>query len=263
MKSTAPPIVLSIAGHDPSGGAGIQADIEAITAQGCRAASVITCLTVQDSSDVARLVPLDPALVREQALTVLADLPVGVIKVGLLGDAQVAEVVAAVCRQYPAVPLVLDPVLASGGGTVLADDTLLEVIRQQLLPHTTLLTPNLTEARRLSGQINVDDCARQLLACGVPDLLLTGADTDEDEQQVINRFYRADGSLTQAQWPRLPHSYHGSGCTLAAACAARLALGEEPTQAVDTAQRYTWHSLQLAARPGHGQYLPTRWPSCN
>lgn len=263
MIDTQPPIILGIAGHDPVGGAGIQADIEAITAQGCRAATAVTCLTVQDTRDVARLLPVEPAMVREQALAVLADLPVAVIKIGLLGSAGVAMAVAEICARYPATPVVFDPVLAAGGGTELADAALLEVIRDQLLPGVTLLTPNLAEARRLSGQLSADDCARQLLDRGVQNLLLTGADELEHQQRVINRLYRADASPVHYEWPRLPHSYHGSGCTLAAACAARLALGEDLEQAISRAQRYTWHSLSRATRPGHGQYLPTRWTPCD
>lgn len=262
MTDQPAPIILSIAGHDPSGGAGIQADIEAILAQGCRAATALTCLTVQDSRDVSRLVPVEPGLVSEQALTVLADLPVAVIKIGLIGDTAVAGAVADICAQHPAIPLVFDPVLASGGGTGLASAGLLEVIRDRLLPRTWLLTPNLAEARRLSGGLTADDCARRLLGLGVRHLLITGADEHENRQQVINRLYQADAPPSRFEWPRLPHSYHGSGCTLAAACAARLALGEGVEEAVSHAQRYTWQSLERATRPGHGQYLPRRWMPC-
>ena len=113
-----PPAVLTFSGHDPSGGAGVQADIEALAAVGCRALTVVTALTVQDTRDVQRVEPVDPGLVEAQARTVLADLPVAAFKIGLLGSAGVAETVAAVLRDHPQHPVVLDPITAAGGGTL-------------------------------------------------------------------------------------------------------------------------------------------------
>jgi hydroxymethylpyrimidine/phosphomethylpyrimidine kinase len=251
-----PPIVLAIAGHDPCGGAGIQADIEAISANGCRAATVITCLTVQDTRDVMELVPVKPALVEAQARAVLADLPVAAIKIGLIGDGATAGMLAALLTEFPRIPVVLDPVLAAGGGTELAGKRLLDAIRRQLLPQTTLITPNSEEARRLGEQEELEACAGRLLSLGCGNVLITG--THEEETEVINRLFLAGGEAISRNWPRLPGSYHGSGCTLASAIAAGIALGRPLPEAVAEAQSYTWQSLTHAHSPGRGQALPDR-----
>jgi len=252
------PVLLCLGGHDPVGGAGIQADIETIAALGGHAATAITCLTVQDSRNVRALHPVAARLFLDQAEAVLGDMTVDIIKIGLIGDAALVPEIATLLSRHPDVPVVLDPVLAAGGGSNLAKDDLLAAIREQLLPLTDLLTPNLSEARRLTDQDTADDCAAALHEAGVPYLLLTGTDLVEDERQVINRLYRHDGKDEHWHWPRLPHSYHGSGCTLASACAALLAQGLDVFDAVAQAQAFTYQSLQAGWRPGHGQHLPWR-----
>jgi len=252
------PVLLCLGGHDPVGGAGIQADIETIAALGGHTASAITCLTVQDSRNVRALHPVAARLFRDQAEAVLGDMAVAAIKIGLIGDAALVPVIAELLRRHPDVPVVLDPVLAAGGGSNLARDDLLAAIRAQLLPLTDLLTPNLAEARRLTGLDTADDCAAALQAAGARCVLLTGTDEVEDELQVINRLYCPDGKNEHWHWPRLPHSYHGSGCTLASACAALLAHGLDMFDAVAQAQDFTYQSLQAGWRPGHGQHLPWR-----
>jgi hydroxymethylpyrimidine/phosphomethylpyrimidine kinase len=261
-KPTSPtrPVVLCLGGHDPVGGAGIQADIETVAALGGHAASAITCLTVQDSRDVHALHPLDPELLRAQAEAVLGDLPVAAVKIGLIGDAALVPVLATLLRRYPDLPVVLDPVLAAGGGRDLAGTALQHAMLTELLPLTTLLTPNLAEAQRLSAVQAADDCAAALLATGCKAVLLTGADSAGDAPEVVNRLYRPGQRSARWHWPRLPHSYHGSGCTLAAACACLLAQGHELTEAVAEAQRFTDAALHAGWRPGHGQHLPWRRP---
>lgn len=250
------PVVLCFSGHDPSGGAGVQADIEAIIGHQCHAASVITSLTEQDSRNVKNLIPQQPEDILTQAQTLLADFKVSAFKIGLLGDAGVAEAIAQILRQYPAIPVVLDPVLAAGGGTELASQQLIEVIVEQLLPLTTLLTPNSEEARRLSGQAELADCGRVLHGKGAEYVLITG--THESSELVHNRLYMPDNLQETFNWERLPHSYHGSGCTLASASAALLAQGLDVFTAVSEAQEFTWQSLAAAYRPGQGQYNPDR-----
>ncbi|MDT4288280.1 hydroxymethylpyrimidine/phosphomethylpyrimidine kinase [Methylomonas sp. MO1] len=250
------PVVLCFSGHDPSGGAGVQADIEAIVSHQCHAASVITALTEQDSRNVNKLIPQQPAEVINQAQTLLADFKVSAFKIGLIGDAGVAEAIAQILRQHPAIPVVLDPVLAAGGGTVLAGQQLLDVIVEQLLPLTTLLTPNSEEARRLSEQNDLGDCGRFLQSKGAEYVLITG--THESSELVHNRLYMPENLQETFNWERLPHSYHGSGCTLASASAALLAQGLDVFTAVSEAQEFTWQSLAAAYRPGQGQYNPDR-----
>ncbi len=253
-----PPVILCLSGHDPTGGAGIHADIEAIAAAGCHSASAITCLTVQDTHNVRRLSPVEPELFRQQAQAVLEDLPVAAIKIGLIADAAICLEIANLLQKYPHIPVVLDPVLAAGGGRELAAETLVQSIRMQLLPHIELATPNSLEARRISGRDGLHESAQEILALGCRNLLITG--THESGGQVVNTLYQ--GSIENRQsweWPRLPGSYHGSGCTLASAITAGIARGLPLAQAVASAQEYAWNSLQHAHSFGSGQALPNRY----
>ncbi len=251
-----PPAVLAFSGHDPGGGAGLQADIEALAGVGCRALTVATALTVQDTRDVRRVEPVDPELVEAQARAVLADMPVAAFKIGLLGSAEGAEAVAAVLRDHPDTPVVLDPITAAGGGTPLAGEALVAAMRG-LLQRITLATPNSPEARRLAGRDDLAASAAELQRLGCPWVLVTG--THESGDTITHRLHGPRGFSSRDTCPRLPHVYHGSGCTLAAAAAGLLARGYAVPDAVAAAQRYTWSALEHAARPGHGQHLPDRF----
>lgn len=258
----APPIVLTFAATDPTGGAGIQADVLTLTSLGCHALSVVTAVTVQDSSGVEAVLPLDAQWVADQARCVLEDMRVAAFKIGLLGSVEIISSIAEIIADYPDIPLILDPVLASGRGDELATDQMLRAMRDLLIPQATVLTPNSLEARRLAGddgdtdQLSLDDCARRLLDLGSEFVLITG--THENTTQVINTLYCGNGTLRTDAWPRLPGSYHGSGCTLASALAAALANGLGIEEAVRDAQEYTWQSLRFAFRPGMGQHVPDR-----
>ncbi|MFC0709676.1 bifunctional hydroxymethylpyrimidine kinase/phosphomethylpyrimidine kinase [Azorhizophilus paspali] len=253
------PIVLCLSGHDPSGGAGLQADIEALLAQGCHAAPAVTALTVQDTRDVSDFRVLDPAWVLAQAEAVIADLPVAAIKLGMLGSLEMVDTVTGIVRRLPGVPLVCDPVLRAGGGGALGRDEVAQAIRERLLPLCRIATPNLPEARLLAElpEGSADACAERLLE-HCEHLLITGG--HGDESAVHNRLYARDGDRQTFTCVRLPGSYHGSGCTLASALAGRLALGEQLASAVRSALDYTWRTLRDAEAPGHGQYLPRRLP---
>jgi len=251
------PVVLTFAGHDPSGGAGLQADIEALASQGCRAAPVLTALTVQDSSDVQDFHPLPAGQVVSQARAVLEDMPVAAFKVGMTGSVEVASAIHSILRDYPDIPLVFDPVLETGNRTTLGDEGLADALLNLLIPLTTVLTPNSREARQLApGADTLDACAIALLDAGAEYVLLTG--THEPTTHVTNTLYHGSQRLDSFTWDRLPHSYHGSGCTLAASIAALLAHGLDVFQACHEAQHFTWQALAHADRPGMGQYLPDR-----
>ncbi len=251
------PIVLSIAGQDPSGGAGIQADIETISALGCHPTTAVTCLTIQDSRRVHELIEIKPELTQKQAEAVLADYPVKAIKIGLIGTAAMATMLGKLLKNHPGIPVVLDPVLAAGDGTDLSGERLIEEMVSQVIPRTTLITPNSIEARRLTGETELKNCARKLLAMNCAAVLITG--THEETDQVANTLFRANHAPDSIEWPRLPESYHGSGCTIASAAAAYLALGKPLQEAVSLAQEYTWKALASGWRPGKGQYLPNRF----
>lgn len=260
ITDSRPPVVLIIAGNDPSGGAGLAADIQAVTALGAHPAPVVAALTVQDTRNAYAVQTLDAAFVAAQARTVLEDLPVAAIKLGLLGSAAIGQAVAALLAEYPAIPVVCDPVLVAAGGAQLAEDDLLAVYQQVLLPRTTLLTPNALESRRLAPDCaDPETRAAHLLAAGARYVLLKGG--DENTPRVHNTLYGPQGLRHALDWERLPGQHHGSGCTLAAACAALLAQGRDIIQAVSEAQAYTWQTLQHGWRLGghaESQHIPNR-----
>jgi hydroxymethylpyrimidine/phosphomethylpyrimidine kinase len=263
-SSSLPPIVLVFAASDPTGGAGIQADLLTLSSMGCHALSVLTAITVQDTAGVEDVQAIDSDWVVDQARLVLEDMPVAAFKIGLVGSVENIAAIAEVVSDYPDIPLILDPVLASGRGDELATEDMVLAMRELLLPQTTILTPNSVEARRLA-QEDVDDeeepdlarCARKLLDLGSEFVLITG--THENTPKVINTLYGPDGVVRSDSWERLAGTYHGSGCTLASAIAATLANGLELPDAVREAQEYTWQTLNAAFRPGMGQHIPDRF----
>lgn len=254
-----PPIVVVFAASDPTAGAGLQADLLTLAALGCHGATVVTALTVQDTRGVRAMQAVDAAWVAQQAQALLADLPVAAFKLGVLATAANALAAARVLAQHPAVPVVLDPVLASGRGDTLASDEVIAAIRAELLPRTTVLTPNSLEARRLAGDAAHTDpaaSAARLVREGVRYVLVTG--THEATPDVVNTLYDAGGVVRTDRWARLPGEYHGSGCTLASAVAAQIALGRPVAQAAGAAQEFTWRALEAGFRPGGGQSIPRR-----
>lgn len=267
-----PPIVLVFAGTDPTGGAGLQADVLALASLGCHPISVVTAVTVQDTIGVDDFLPMEPEWIVDQARGVLEDMPVAAIKIGMIGSVEAVAAIAEVVSDYPDIPLVLDPVLSSGRGDPLANEELMAALIDLLLPQTTVLTPNSIEARRLAEEpVDEEDeeletesgdapdlagCARRLIDMGCEFVLITGA--HEQGAQVVNTLYNTRGVMDRQKWERLPGSYHGSGCTLASALAGFLALGQDVSEAAREAQAYTWQTLKHAYRPGMGQFIPDR-----
>ncbi|MBI3528597.1 MAG: bifunctional hydroxymethylpyrimidine kinase/phosphomethylpyrimidine kinase [Betaproteobacteria bacterium] len=259
-----PPIVLVFAGTDPSGGAGMQADILTLSSMGCHPLSVVTAVTIQDTMGVEDVLPIDAEWVADQARCVLEDVPVAVFKIGLLGSVEAVAAIAEVVSDYPDIPLVLDPILASGRGDELASEDLISAMRELLVPQTTLITPNSLEMRRLARDDDADgdddpdlgECARRILSLGCEYVLITG--THENTPQVINTLYEQQGVMRTDSWQRLAGTYHGSGCTLASAIAATIANGLAIPEAVRDAQEYTWQTLKHAYRTGMGQLVPDR-----
>lgn len=250
-----PALVLCISGHDPSGGAGLQADIETVKALGGHALGVITALTVQDSRNVSRVAAVAPSLLAEQLQALLDDCKIAAIKIGLLGEAAQLPVIVQAIRRAQ-VPVVFDPVLRAGGGTDLVGTALQTAVIEQLLPQVTLLTPNAAEARRLApAAADLDTCAAALLTAGCANLLVTGG--DEAGDGVTNTWYRR-GARRHYEWPRLPETFHGAGCTLASAIATLLAQGRDLAEAIEQGQRWTQQTLQQALTIGHGRRIPGR-----
>ena len=258
-----PPSVLVFAASDPSSGAGVQADLLTVASLGCHPLTAITALTVQDTVGVQSIQPVGAELLEQQARTVLEDMPVAAFKIGVLGSVENVLAVAEIVSDYPEIPLVFDPVLASGRGDELSGEEIIQAMREMLLPQTTIITPNAPEARRLAesdedeGEPAIDVCAQRLIEMGAQYVLITG--THESTPEVINTLYGPEGVIRRDRWERLPGSYHGSGCTLASAIAACIAGGASVEEAVRDAQDYTWQSLKNGFRAGMGQFIPDRF----
>jgi len=251
-----PPVVLALSAHDPSGAAGVQADIESINRNGARCVSVLTALTAQNTGVFETILPQQAADFRQQARLLLADIRIDAIKIGLIGNPLLVNEITAIIAEYPGLPVVLDPVLHAGTGTDLSTNELIDRIKQGLLPLTTVLTPNLKEAQRLAGVNDKNQAAQVLLQMGCRSVLITGA--DQATGRVINSLYLHNFEPIHFDWERLPGIYHGSGCTLAAAVAALLAQGKNIDEAVEHAQQYCWNTLKHGIQLGKSQMHPDR-----
>ena len=254
------PVVLCFSGLDPTGGAGIQADIEAINSQGCHATAVITALTVQDTHNVHHYECVDAPLILRQARAVLHDMNISAIKIGMLGSVAVADAIHCLLREYPLIPVILDPILAAGGGSSMSTSNLINAINKLLLPHTYITTPNTIEAYKLAGcneAHNEQHVMEQLTKTGVKHILLTG--THADTREVEHHLYRGTTCLQTFHYKRLPNEYHGSGCTLAASLAAFIAKKIDIIEASQQALDYSYNSLAHAHTLGNGQLIPNRY----
>lgn len=258
-----PPLVLIFAASDPSCGAGVQADILTLASLGCHPLTALTALTVQDTVGVQSVHPVAAELLEQQARTVLEDMPVAAFKIGVLGSVENVVTVAEILSDYPEIPLIFDPVLASGRGDEFSGEEIISAMRELLLPQTTLLTPNAPEARRLAesdddeSEPSIDVCAQRLIEMGAQYVLITG--THESTPQVVNTLYGPQGVIRRDSWERLPGSYHGSGCTLASAITGCIAGGASIEDAVRDAQDYTWQTLKNGFHAGMGQLIPDRF----
>ena len=256
--SVSTPVVMAMSGADPTGGAGIQADIETLAAIGCHAAPIITSITVQDTNNVIEALQIDEHIIIEQARIVLEDMNIAAIKIGLVGSEETARTIHSILTDYPHIPVVLDPVITAGGGKTLADDGVIEAISALLIPYATIVTPNSNEAKRLAPEADtLEACAMAILERGAHYVLVTGG--HNKTQEIDNILYGNHRKLDTRNWYRLPYKYHGSGCTFAAAIAAYLAHGKNMISATYQAQKYTWKSLQTARQLGMGQKIPNRF----
>ena len=250
--------VLVFAGLDPSGGAGIQADIQAISAVGVHPLPIVTALTVQDNQHVHAVHPVDPDLLGDQARALVDQgARIDAIKIGIVGSAANAKVIADVITLLRTtnadLPVVLDPVLASGHGDMLSKGDAVQALAP-LRTLATLITPNLPEASALCSVEDIDAQARILMQ-DAPHVLIKGGHGEGDV--IVNRWF-SEGDKRDWTWPRLRGEFHGSGCTLASAIAARLAQHVPMEAALDTAQQYTQHALTNAFSIAPGQQIPNR-----
>lgn len=248
-----PPVTLSIAGSDPSGGAGIQADLKTFHQHGCYGCAAVTLLTVQNTQRVTRVHMEEAALVTEQIDAVLEDMPVAAAKTGALGNAEIVEAVAGRAAHWD-LRLVVDPVMISKHGAPLMEPGARDVLRRVLLPRATLITPNAPEAEALSGlevrsRAGMVDACKAIADLGASAVLLKGGHLEGDAVDVLY----ADGALHEIPGPRVdtPHT-HGVGCTLSAAITARLAQGFELKPAVALAKQWLTRAIETSPAVGKG-----------
>jgi hydroxymethylpyrimidine/phosphomethylpyrimidine kinase len=255
--------VLILAGSDPGGGAGAQADIKTVTMLGGYAASAITALTVQNTLGVAGVFPVPPEVVIAQARAVLDDIGADVLKTGMLGDAAMVEAVAELIAGS-GIPAVIDPVMVAKGGASLLEPFAVQALKDALIPHAALLTPNAPEAAALTGRVvkTTDDLERAgeaLLALGASAVLMKGGHI---EGARVTDLLMTSVSITRFESGRIDTRHtHGTGCTLASACAVGLAQGMALELAVERARDYLREAIRTAPGfgAGHGP-LNHGWP---
>lgn len=258
MTASNPPVVLCFSGLDPTGGAGIAADIETMSSHGCIAAPVVTAATVQDTVNVSSFSPMPADLLVEQARAILEDMPVSIIKIGVVGSAEIAMAIRSILTDYPDIPVIYDPVFSTEKDGALSTEDLVDTVRTLLLPLTKVLTPNIFEVHALSpGSDTPTAAAMGLLESDVEYILLTG--THGKTADVIHTLFCNHREIEAFRNERLPHKYHGSGCTLASSIAAQMALGQDVLGAVRKGLEYTHKTLVNANRVGMGQYHPNRF----
>jgi hydroxymethylpyrimidine/phosphomethylpyrimidine kinase len=256
--------VLIIAGSDSGGGAGVQADIKTVTALGGYAATAITAVTVQNTLGVSAVHPIPADVVEAQGRAVLDDIGADAIKTGMLGDLAVVEAVARLLDSASGVPAVIDPVMIAKGGASLLSPAAVDAVRALLIPRAALLTPNAPEAAALTGErvVTADDLRRAgeaLLMAGARAVLMKGGHVPGD--RVLDILMTADGeTVFEAERQETRHT-HGTGCTLASACAVGLAQGLPLVEAVARAWAYVQEAIARAPGlgAGHGP-LDHGWP---
>jgi len=247
--------ILTIAGSDPSGGAGIQADIKSISALGGYAMSAITALTVQNSLGVSEVHAQKPSLVKAQIEAVLTDMGADCIKTGMLCNRAVIKAVVAALSQYPDIPIVVDPVISATSGHRLLDEEGLDYLIHHLFPKVTLLTPNLDEAALLSGMDRLENldhmrrAAEKLMDFGPGAVLIKGGHLKGD---MVQDLLVSRGGERIFSSPRIESRHcHGTGCSLASAIATGIAQGLSLEDAVGRAHDYVHQAILMA--PGFGQ----------
>ncbi|MFU9046113.1 hydroxymethylpyrimidine/phosphomethylpyrimidine kinase [Acinetobacter tibetensis] len=253
------PTVLCFSGLDPSGGAGLQADIEAIGQSGAHAAIACTALTIQNSQQVFGFEATSKELLLAQAHAVVGDLPIQCVKSGMLGTTDNIAALAEFLREHPEYRYVLDPVLVANSGGSLGDQETLVKAFVELIPLATILTPNTVELRALTGEQDLEAATQKLFAMGAKAVLVKGG--HEDTADYIRNALYIDGEfVAESHCPRLAGEYHGSGCSLASFIAGRLAIGDELKIAVQHAETWLFGVLKQAETPvPNGQKIPKRF----
>lgn len=251
------PVVMAFSANDPTGGGGIQADIETLFSLGCHCASVITMITAQDTREIKDFGAIPASLVIEQARVVLEDMPIAAFKIGFLGSVENAAVIHTLLRDYPKIPVIFHPCINKQIRGKRAEADFITAFTSLLIPLTTLLIVDSATAQQLTpGADTLEACAHKLLEHGSKYILITGA--PETTPTINNFLYNNHELIKTFAWERLPEQYHGCGCTLSASIAGFIAQGVELIEAIYAGQHYTWECLKQGMRLGMGSQLPNR-----
>ncbi len=251
--------VLCFSGLDPSGGAGLQADIESIGQSGAHAAIACTALTIQNSQQVFGFEATSRDLLLAQANAVVDDLPIQCVKSGMLGTTDNIAALAEFLKAHPDYLYVLDPVLVANSGGSLGNMDVLVQAFSQLIPLATVITPNTVELRALTGEEDLEIATQKLFEMGAQAVLVKGGHEDTPDY-IQNSLYIQGELVSQTRCPRLAGEYHGSGCSLASYIAGRLAQGDHTLQAVQHAEAWLFGVLKQADIPHPaGQRMPKRF----
>ena len=248
------PVVLSIAGHDPSSGAGITADIKTIAAQGCYGVTCITALTVQSTLGVTRVDPVEGRMITEALEQLMDDLEISAVKIGMLGSAEAAKCVAAFLKRYSIKHVVLDPIIRSSSGAELISRDGLQVMKDRILGRASVITPNIDEAAALTGVAvstmdEMELAAVRLHEMGVRNVIITGGHLDPPHDLVS----KEDRRTTMLEGTKIPgQSTHGTGCAFSTSLACHLAKGSDLLTGAKAAKHYVENALRKAPPIGKG-----------
>ena len=247
------PKTLTIAGSDPSGGAGIQADLKTFSALGCYGMAVITACTAQNTKGVTAVEVMPAEFVRQQLLTIFDDIAVHAVKIGMIADAEIADVVADVLEEFQPDNIVLDPVMVATSGDSLISNDAMDVLKERLIPLADVITPNIPEAEKLSKKavLDMEEAAKGLLSLGADAVLLKGGHLSKDVMS-NDVLAHADGIQTFEAKRILTSNTHGTGCTLSSAIAAYLARGMDLRAAVGMAKTYLTEAIEAGSSLGVG-----------
>jgi hydroxymethylpyrimidine/phosphomethylpyrimidine kinase len=243
---------LTIAGSDPTGGAGLQADLKVFSAFGVHGLTVLSALTAQNSEGVDTLFPVDRDCIERQLHVLLSDIRPHAIKLGMLYKTTTVELVAEVFKKYSLNNLVIDPVTVSSSGMNLVEDAMLDVLRDELFPLSKVITPNIHEASVLTGmeikdKKDMEDAVLGLKEMGPEVIVITGGHLGET---ALDLYY--DGEFHILKGAKMKGEYHGTGCVFSAGITALLALDHSPLEAVSRAKDFVKNAMEKAHRPGRG-----------
>jgi hydroxymethylpyrimidine/phosphomethylpyrimidine kinase len=256
---SAPPVALTVAGSDPSGGAGIQADLKTFAAHGVYGTSVVAALTAQSTQGVSRTLPVEPSMVAAQIAALAEDFALAAVKTGMLGTAAVVDAVVESLRRFGAPNLVMDPIVRSSSGAELLETAGVDLLRTRLLPMTALVTPNWVEAEALTGVriASAGDAylaGRALLDLGARAVLVTGGHGPGDD--IVDVLVTSDG-VSEFRTARIPgRATHGTGCAFSAALTSHLAHGRPLDDAIPLAQAWVGEAVRHGFDLGSGPHGP-------